>query len=132
MSAGISPPYERLGATRHQDILVLTLLDAELATDEVVHGLRTELLAAVHDEAVCKVVLDLQNVRYLGSAALRPFLVVKQQLQKRGGRVILCGLAPMLAEVFRVTRLIDQDSALPGFFESVGDVSSALRRLDGG
>ena len=36
----------------------------------------------------------------------------------------------MLAEVFRVTRLIDQGHGLPGVFECVRDVAAALARLN--
>jgi anti-anti-sigma factor len=129
MAAPSSPRFDHLQATQHQDVLVLTFVDAELATDEVVHGLRVELLSAVNDQAVRKVVLDLRNVRYLGSAALRPFLNLKQKIKDRGGRVLLCGLAPRLAEVLRVTRLIEQDHGLPGLFDSVVDVPAALTKM---
>jgi anti-anti-sigma factor len=125
-----SPAFEHLRATMHSDVLVLTFLDAELAGDDTVHELRMELLTAVNDPAVVKVILDLQHVSYLGSAAIRPFLALKQQLKERGGRVVLCGLAPMLVEVLRVTRLIEQDQGLPGIFESIGDVPTALKQLE--
>jgi anti-sigma B factor antagonist len=123
------PTFDHVRASLHNDVLVLTFLDAELADDEMVHSLRMELLTAVNDQAVHKVVLDLRNVTYLSSAALRPFLSLKQQMKERGGRVLLCGLAPVLAEVFRVTRLIEQDQGLPGIFETVADVPAALAQL---
>jgi anti-anti-sigma factor len=129
MTAQPSSRFEHLRATSEGDVLVLTLLDAELSADEVVHALRVELLAAINDAEVSKVVLDLQNVHYLGSVAIRPFLLLKQKLEERGGRVLLCGLAPMLSEVFRVTRLIEQGKGLPGIFDNVSDVQTAVARL---
>jgi anti-sigma B factor antagonist len=129
MTAPSSPRFDHLHASLHKEVLVLTFVDAELAADEVVHSLRVELLSAINDAAVREVVLNLQNVRYLGSAALRPLLNLKQKLKERGGRVLLCGLAPRLAEVFRVTRLIEQGKGLPGIFDTVADVPAALAQL---
>jgi anti-anti-sigma factor len=129
MTAPHSPRFDHLHTTLHKDVLVLTLLDAELSADEVVHALRVEMLAAVNDPGVRKVVLDLVNVLYLGSGAMRPFLTLKQKMKERNGKVVLCGLAPMLAEVLRVTRLIEQDRGLPGLFDCVTDVPTALARL---
>jgi anti-anti-sigma factor len=114
----------------HKDVLVITFVDSDLSADELVHGIRVELLAAVLDPTVRKVVLDLHEVRYLGSGAMRPFLTLKHKLKERGGQVVLCGLTPMLAEVFRVTRLIEQQPGMPGLFDCVADVPAALAWLD--
>jgi anti-anti-sigma factor len=129
MTARPSPHFDHLRVSNHNDVLVLTFLDAELSADETVHSLRMEVLTAISDPAVCKVIIDLQHVRYLGSAAMRPFLTLKHKLKERGGRVVLCGLAPVLLEVLRVTRLVAQDHGLTGIFESVSDVPAALARL---
>jgi anti-anti-sigma factor len=130
MTPRSSPAFDHLRTSTHNDVLVLTFLDAELAADETVHSVRMELLTAVNDPAVHKVVLDLHKVTYLSSAAMRPFLSLKQKMKERGGRVVLCGLAPKLGEVLRVTRLIEQDQGLPGIFESVSDVPAALAQFE--
>jgi anti-anti-sigma factor len=129
MSALPSAPYEHVQVSRHGDVLVLTFTDAELAGDEVVQALRTELLAAVAANCATKVVLDLAHVRYLGSAMFRPFLTLKSKLEEQEGRVLLCGLGPTLAEVFRVTQLISSSPSQPGVFTNEPDVTAALRQL---
>lgn len=129
MTADSLPRFERVRLANEAGVLIVTFLDAELVADDQVHALRAELLAALHEPGLRKVVLDLQNVRYLSSAAIRPFLTLKQKMEERGGRVILCGLAPMLLEVFRVTRLIEQGCGLPGIFESADDLPTAVGRL---
>jgi anti-anti-sigma factor len=131
MSASPSGRYDHLHVSRQGDVLVLTFTDPELAGDEVVHAVRIELLAAVADAGASKVVLDLQHVTYLGSAMFRPFLTLKSRLEEKGGRIILCGLRPMLAEVFRVTRLIASHPSLPAVFTSEPDVGAAVVQLTG-
>jgi anti-anti-sigma factor len=129
MSANPPPRYAHLQISRQADILVLTFTDTELSGDDVVHGLRAELLAAVAEAGAAKVVLDLRNVQYLGSSIFRPFLSLKHRLEEKGGRMVLCGLGPTLMEVFRVTRLIAAGPALPGVFDSKPDVPAAVDLL---
>jgi anti-anti-sigma factor len=129
MSALPAGRYDHLQVSQHQGVLVLSFTDPELVGDEVIHALRTELLAAVAEAGASKVVLDLEHVRYLGSAMFRPFLTLKQRLEEQGGRVVLCGLGPMLIEAFRVMRLINSTPSMPGLFTNEPDVSAAVRQL---
>ncbi|HOE11382.1 MAG TPA: STAS domain-containing protein [bacterium] len=50
-----------------------------------------------------KIVLNLEEVHYVSSAALRVFLVTQKQLKRSGGEVILCGAAPSVMEVFKLS-----------------------------
>jgi anti-anti-sigma factor len=131
MSAMPQGCSDHLQVSRHGEVLVLTFTDLELAGDDVVHALRTDLLAAVAQAGATKVVLDLQHVHYLGSAMFRPFLNLKQRLEEQGGRLVLCGLGPMLLEVFRVTRLVSTSPSTPGVFTCEADVVAALAHLAG-
>jgi stage II sporulation protein AA (anti-sigma F factor antagonist) len=46
-------------------------------------------------------VLDLTKVDYLGSAALGLFVNIRQSVQSRGGRIVLCNLSPRLMQIFK-------------------------------
>jgi len=68
-----------------------------------------------------RVVLSLENVEYLSSAALGIFIAFRQKLDREGGRLRLCSLQTNIAQVFRLTKLDrafdirpDVDSALAG------------------
>ena len=68
-----------------------------------------------------RVVLSLENVEYLSSAALGIFIALRQKLDREGGKLRLCGLQTNIAQVFRLTKLDrafdirpDVDNALAG------------------
>lgn len=46
-------------------------------------------------------VLDLARVTYVGSAMLGLIVNIRQQIKSAGGKLILCGMSPRLAEIFR-------------------------------
>jgi anti-anti-sigma factor len=46
-------------------------------------------------------ILDLTKVDYLGSAALGLFVNIRQSVQGRGGRLVLCHLSPRLMQIFK-------------------------------
>jgi anti-anti-sigma factor len=123
------PTYDHLHYRLERGVLVLTLLDAELRTDTVVEAVRHELFDAVARHGTGKVVLDLQKVRYLASVGFLPLLDLHQKLEGEGSRLMLCGLSPVLSEVFRVTRLVRGAGAAAAPFESEADVAAAVERL---
>ena len=72
--------------------------------------------------AEARVVLSLENVEYLSSAALGIFIAFRQKLDREGGRLRLCSLQTNIAQVFRLTKLDrafdirpDMESALTDF-----------------
>ena len=57
-----------------------------------------------------RVAIDLAGVDYVSSAGLRVFLMLAKKLQKGGGKLVLCGLAPSVREVFDIagfSRILD-------------------------
>lgn len=57
-----------------------------------------------------RVAVDLAAVDYVSSAGLRVFLMLAKKLQKGGGKLVLCGLAPAVREVFDIagfSRILD-------------------------
>lgn len=57
-----------------------------------------------------RVAVDLAGVDYVSSAGLRVFLMLAKKLQKGGGKLVLCGLAPAVREVFDIagfSRILD-------------------------
>jgi anti-anti-sigma factor len=104
----------------------LTFAESVLAAAAV-----EEALAAVASAGCRNVVLDCQAVRSLVSGSLfpqaepfTPLLRLRRQLQKAGGRLVLCRLDPSVAEVLRITRL-------DRLFEVQADVPAALDSLKG-
>jgi anti-sigma B factor antagonist len=102
-------------------VLVLTV-----AVPQIDNTNADRLTAALEEAASTipqpRVVLNLERVGYLSSAALGLFIAYQQKLAREGGKLRLCGLQPNIAQVFRVTKLLrafdirpDLTSALEAF-----------------
>lgn len=60
------------------------------------------------DPACPFVVVDLNQVDYISSAAIRSLLKLEKALRKRGGGAVLTGLVPFVAQTLRMTGLLAQ------------------------
>lgn len=69
------------------------------------------------------VVLDLSEVPYVSSAALRSFLRLSQALGASGGTFVVCGLTPFVREVLELSGLL-------GRFRTASTVPEALSLLE--
>lgn len=110
--------------------LVLTLKDAQVRGDPMAEAIRLEFLNAVDQTGCKKVAVDLGNVELITTVAFRPLLSLRRRLHERDGKMVLCGLSPLVAEVFRVTRLISSSGSSTAPFEAQPDTPSALAYLN--
>jgi anti-anti-sigma factor len=63
-------------------------------------------LAAIFEQAEQRQLLvDLRNVLHLSSLVLSRLISLKRDVHAQGGQLVLCNLAPPLADVFRATQL---------------------------
>src|SRR5438445_11393263 len=111
-----------------QGVFVVNLLDKQLRGDELGDALRQELIAAVNEAGTQRVVLDFKDVDYLSSSGIRPLLSLRRHLQ--GGRLVLCNLGPMIADVLHATRLISTSGSSTVPFEAAPDLATAIARLN--
>jgi anti-anti-sigma factor len=123
------PHYRHLKATTDRSVLVLTITTPLLLDEDVADALRHDLLAALDAHpAATKVVLNFHNVRSLSEAAFRPLISLSRAVVQRHGRLLLCCLSPLVAEVLRMSELLGS----PGDhapFEAEDDLSTAVTRL---
>jgi anti-anti-sigma factor len=126
------PSYRHLTTAGDGDVLVLTLTDPLLLDEEVVDGVQADLVAAVDRHRPRQVVLDLQHVRAMGSAAFRPVISLHRRLREAGGELVLCGLADAVADIFHLTGLISRIPAGRAPLAAEADVRAAVARLAGG
>jgi anti-anti-sigma factor len=69
-----------------------------------------------------KLVADFSGTEYISSAGLRVFLATLKTLEKEQGRIVLCSLAPFVAEVFEI-------SGFSALFEIAGGRDEAIAVL---
>lgn len=60
------------------------------------------LLAAIGEDDRL-LIIDLQELIYISSAGLRVFLMVAKELQRRGGKLVVCTLTETINEVFEIS-----------------------------
>ncbi len=82
------------------DILLVTL-PRELRGHDELHT----VLEIVHERRDCSVIVDFSAVGVAACATLTRLLQLRQLLQDRGRRLILCGVAPATRRVFAIPRL---------------------------
>ena len=66
---------------------------------QAVQAFRSELLGLI-DQGARPMVVDLSEVAVMNSSALGVIILAYDRLQKEGGALALCGLCPILEELF--------------------------------
>lgn len=112
-----------------QGVLVLTIKQPRIQGEETAQQLRYEMQAALEKGGVNRVVVDLQQVRYLSSVAFWPLLNLRRQLLEIGGRMIICGLNGDIEDLFTTTKMISAGGAADAPFEVAPDAAAAIGRI---
>ena len=123
------PAFQHIESRIKDGVLVLTLTDAQLHGDALAGELRQEVMTAVDQSGSNRIVIDFSPVQYVSSVAFRPLLGLRQRLQGSNGRMILCGMSPLVAEVFHATRLLSTSGSAPAPFEAAPDAAAAVQTL---
>ena len=124
------PEYHYLTAKVEQTVLVLTITETRLQEERVAEALFQEMLKAASQIAVRKVVVDMRHLEYMSSVAFRPLLRLRGRLQKSGGRMILCGLTPLVGDIFYTTKMLSPSGSLDAPFQMEVDAAAAIERLN--
>jgi anti-anti-sigma factor len=123
------PQYRYLKTRVDEGILVLTITLTHVEGDQVVSDLRKDMLAAADFHQACKVVIDFQQTQFISSAAFWPLLSLHKHLKEVGGRLVLCGLSPLVGDLFYTTKLVCPDGSFAAPFGLEADVSAAMAHL---
>ena len=85
-----------------EGVLNLALI-GRLDTPGVDH-VETQLTAHLVPRAA-RAILDLSQVTFIGSGGIRMFITIARVLDRRGGKLVLYGAQPLVAQVFDTTSL---------------------------
>ena len=110
-AAEIKPPaLVYIDAEILQDVLVIRLLKDDLNDEGTVAPIRAELQILFDMDFPRRVVLNLEQVRYLSSRAVGMLLAYHQRLERAGGKLRLCHISPRvrgILEQMRLTMLVE-------------------------
>jgi anti-sigma B factor antagonist len=123
MSDNFTPPVTR------DVVLVLRINAAQVRGDELTAELESAFAAEVDRAEATKVVVDMTAVTYITSTGVRALLSLHQKVKNAAGRVVLCGLGEMVAEVLHLMRFIDASGLRAAPFEVQPDVTAAVLSL---
>ncbi len=115
---------ETVACSVHGTTLVAVVLSEQLRDFTVVQSLRDSVLAAVEQSQVKNVVMDLSNVKHIGSVAFLAFLAIRRA--SGVDRIVLCNLSEFVQELFRMCKLIATGNGKNAPFDQAKDQPAAL------
>ena len=100
-----SPRRRRLEVEDIGDVTIVNFTDRKILDEQNIQIIGEQLFSLVDKAGRRKLLLNFGKVEYLSSAALAKLITLNKKLQQVNGRLILCGIAPEIREVFEITRL---------------------------
>jgi anti-anti-sigma factor len=104
------------------DVMVVSLLSPDLQEEETVSPVRYELRGLLEEEKVpSRMVIDMENTRYLSSRAVGVILAHYQGLERVGSTMRVCGVSKEIKPVLDQMRLSMLIDIYPSVDEAVQD-----------
>ncbi|MFW6158396.1 MAG: STAS domain-containing protein [Planctomycetota bacterium] len=86
-------------------VTVVHFADTKVIDQRNINQIGAELDEMVDDGGVRKMLINMENVRYLSSAVLGKLISLHKKLLTNSGQLRLCSIAAPIFEVFEITRL---------------------------
>ena len=112
-----------LVVNRQGDVMVASFIHSKLLDETNIHAIGVELLALVDQNKGLKLIIDFNTVVYLSSAVLGKLMAIHKGVSATKGHLVLCGIAPTILEVFKITKLDKLFSIEP-------DIKGALKAIE--
>lgn len=87
--------------------VVLTITRPHLSEEENIDLLGKELNDLVDQHGCRQVIVSLQQVQYITSAALGKLIALHRRLHRKDGRLVVCGAFDSVKEVLHASKLDD-------------------------
>ena len=125
----MSTAYRHISVQEKSGVLVLTIGLARVATYELAESMGRELIESVRATTPNKVVVELSQIEYMSSVGYGPLISLHGMIRDAGGRLILCGLSPVIRQMFEATRLLINPRSSQSLFEFTDTVENAVAML---
>ena len=100
--------FQCITSTQVDDVIVVSLNDHKVMDPSRIQLLGEELLSLASptvDGHAPKLLINLENVRFLSSAAINKLIVLEKRMKAAGGGVKISNVSPEVSEVFTITHL---------------------------
>jgi len=98
----------KLRVTQGETATQVDLLDLTLTDELAVQSLRDSLYGLIDGHPDLRLVINLEAVDFLSTAAIGVLVAVRRRADKNDADMRLCALAPAIRETLNVTRLVEQ------------------------
>lgn len=88
----MSSTPSRLHVQLFDEATIATFIDERIVDDVVIESVGDHLLNLVEREGQSRLILNFENVRFLGSAMLAKLFTLKRKIEQAKGKLILCNL----------------------------------------
>ena len=105
-----------------RSVFVVTVTRTRLCEEDNIEQFGVELNQLVDHFSCHWLAIDLSQVTLITSAAVGKLIGLHRNLHRRGGRLVLCGIAGITQTVFESARLID-------YFHVTSSVDEAIEQL---
>lgn len=112
------------------DVAIARLTIHQLRDAPTCYALRDQLVEAFERHSPRHAILDLEQVEFISSVGFLAFMAVRRNIAD--GRVLLCGVAEPLQDVFRLCRLLPTKPDQTTPFELADTVADAQSKLADG
>lgn len=96
-----------------EDLIDAEFTAATLTEDLNIEQMGQELFTLLEKFDCSRMVLGLERVEYITSAALGKLITLHRRMHRRDGRLVLFGLQGSVAEVMKTSRLLDYFNVAP-------------------
>ena len=97
--------FESITTSLIDDVTVVSFNDHKVMDPARIQVLGEELLSLVNPENPPRILINLNNVRFLSSAAINKLIVIDKRLKSVGGSLKICAVSSEVSEVFAITHL---------------------------
>ena len=97
--------FQCIEISRNNDVSVVRLIDEKVIDAERIQTLGHELLSLAKGDENNKLLINMDNVKFLSSSAINKLIVLEKRISSSGGRMKLSNLSPEVEEVFNITQL---------------------------
>ena len=118
--------FRHISARESSGVLILTIELQRVGSYELAEAMGRELIDAIQGKPSPKVVVDLGKLVYMSSVGYGPLISLRGRVREAGGRLILCGLAGVVKEMFELTRLLINPQSPKSLFEFADTLENAI------
>ena len=104
------------------DVVIVSATKDQLTDEENLEQMGQELAILSAAKTPCKMVCDLNRVRYVSSSAIGKLIALHRGLIRSEGQVVLCCLQPAVKEILETSNLLT-------YFQVSNDVPMAISKL---